>query len=51
MRVSQAGIMMHSCIDEKCCELQGSTTAQKSDDSVNVTCIMHRDVFSQNIDS
>ena len=45
------GIMMHSCIEKKSVKLQGSTTAEKSDDSVNVTCRMHRDTFGPNLDS
>ena len=44
MALSRGGIMMHSCIRNKIAELQGSTTGMWSDDSVNVMCIMHRDV-------
>ncbi len=51
MVMSRGGIMMRSCIGNKNAKLQGSTTAKRSDDSVNVTCIMHRDVFSPNLDS
>ncbi len=51
MVVSLSGIMMRSCIGNKIAKLQGSTTAKRSGDSVNVTCIMHGDVFDPNIDS
>lgn len=43
--------MVRSCIGNKIAKLLGSTTAKRSGDSVNVTCIMHWDVFDPNIDS
>ena len=49
--VSHAGIMMHSCIEKKSSKLQGSTTAQRSDDSVLVICSVPFDMFGLNPDS
>ena len=51
MVMSRGGIMMRSCIGKKFAKLQGSTTAKSSDDSVNVTCVMHGAAFDPNIES